>query len=155
MDDRTVEELGPVDYMVVEFPLDKANFTGEVASELASLVEAGLIQLLDLLFITKDADGVTEAFEMHELDEDQVGALRALDNMALELLAEEDVDAIAEALEHNSIAAVLVWENTWAAPFASSCRRAGGQLVASGRIPVQGILAALEADEDISTTEGA
>ena len=147
MDDRTVEELGPVDYMVVEFPLGKANFSGEMATELASLVERGLIQVLDLLFISKDADGVTEVFEMSELDEDQVGALRELNSLALELLAEEDVDAIAEALEHDTIAAVLVWENTWAAPFASSIRHSGGQLVANGRIPVQGILAALEADE--------
>ena len=147
MEDRTVEELGPVDYMVVEFPLGKANFSGEMATELASLVERGLIQVLDLLFISKDADGVTEVFEMSELDEDQVGALRELNSLALELLAEEDVDAIAEALEHDTIAAVLVWENTWAAPFASSIRHSGGQLVANGRIPVQGILAALEADE--------
>jgi len=147
MDDRTVEELGPVDYMVVEFPLGKANFSGEMATELASLVERGLIQVLDLLFISKDANGVTEVFEMSELDEDQVGALRELNSLALELLAEEDVDAIAEALEHDTIAAVLVWENTWAAPFASSIRHSGGQLVANGRIPVQGILAALEADE--------
>ena len=86
MDDRTVEELGPVDYMVVEFPLGKANFSGEMATELASLVERGLIQVLDLLFISKDADGVTEVFEMSELDEDQVGALRELNSLALELL---------------------------------------------------------------------
>jgi hypothetical protein len=147
MNDSGIEEFGPVDYLVVEFPLDKANFSGEMASELTSLVENGLIRLLDLIFIHKEADGSIEAFELEDYDHSEVDALRELDSLALELLAEEDVDAIAGALEGNTVAAVLVWENTWAGPFASSIRRSGGQLVANGRIPVQGILAALEADE--------
>jgi len=144
MSDNEFEELGPVDYLVVEFPLDKANFSGEVVEKLASLVDAGIIRILDLLFIHKLEDGSTEAFEVDEYEGD-IGALRDLNAMALELLAEEDVDALAEAIEVGSVAAVLVWENTWAGPFASAVRRAGGQLVANGRIPVQGILAALEA----------
>lgn len=143
MTDSDLDVLGPVDYLVVEFPLDKANFSGEVAEKLAALVESGTIRVLDLIFIHKLEDGSIEAFELDEYEGD-IGALRDLEAMALELLAEEDVDALAEAVEANSIAAVLVWENTWAGPFASAIRRAGGQLVANGRIPVQGILAALE-----------
>jgi len=144
MSETEFDALGPVDYLVVEFPLDKANFSGEVAEQLGALVEAGIIRILDLLFIHKLEDGSIEAFELDEYEGD-VGALRDLEAMALELLAEEDVDALAEAIEVGSIAAVLVWENTWAAPFGAAVRRAGGQLVANGRIPVQGILAALEA----------
>ena len=143
MSETEFDALGPVDYLVVEFPLDKANFSGEVAEQLGALVEAGIIRILDLLFIHKLEDGSIEAFELDEYEGD-VGALRDLEAMALELLAEEDVDALAEAIEVGSIAAVLVWENTWAAPFGAAVRRAGGQLVANGRIPVQGILASLE-----------
>lgn len=143
MVDTELDTLGPVDYLVVEFPMDKANFSGEAAEKLAALVESGTIRILDLIFIHKLADGTIEAFELDEYEGD-IGALRELDAMALELLAEEDIDAVAEAVEANSIAAVLVWENTWAGPFAAAIRRAGGQLVADGRIPVQGILAAIE-----------
>jgi Family of unknown function (DUF6325) len=154
MTDSEFEALGPVDYLVVEFPLGKANFKGEAISELESLVERGLIRVLDLIFIEKNADGSMVAFEGDEYEGD-VEALRNLNALALALLAEEDVDAIAEALEPDTVAAVLVWENTWAAPFGSAVRRAGGQLVADGRIPVQAILAALEAYEEAEVMEGA
>jgi hypothetical protein len=148
MTDSGIEVLGPVDYLVVEFPLDKANFSGEVAAELTSLVERGLIRVLDLIFIHKLGDGSIEAFEFDEYDSNEIGALRDLGEMALELLAEEDVDALAAAVEPDTVAAILVWENTWAGPFGAAVRRAGGQLVANGRIPVQGILAALDAGID-------
>lgn len=151
MADPSIEELGPVDYLVVEFPLDKADFSGEAMQELKSLVDRGLIRVLDLIFIHKLDDGSIEAFEAHEYG--QAGVLAELDALALELLAEEDVDALAAAVEPNTAAAILVWENSWAAPFGAAVRRAGGQLVADGRIPVQGILAAIEAD--IDETEGA
>jgi hypothetical protein len=153
MNDETVEQLGPVDFLVVEFPLGEADFTGDALLELKSLVDKGDIRILDLIFMQKNADGSIEAYEAADYEGD-VDALRALNVLALELLAEEDVEAIAEALEADTVAAVLVWENTWAAPFASAVRRAGGQLVANGRIPVQGILAALEAYE-AADTEGA
>ena len=146
MTDPSIEELGPVDYLVVEFPLGKADFKGEAAQELKSLVDKGIIRVLDLIFIHKLEDGSIEAFEAHEYD--QAGVLAELDALALELLAEEDVDALAAAVEPNTVAAILVWENTWAAPFGAAVRRAGGQLVADGRIPVQGILAAMEAEVD-------
>jgi hypothetical protein len=151
MSNMDVDELGPVDYLVVEFPAGKSNFTGEMASELASLVNAGTVRLLDLLILHKDDDGTIEAFEIDDLDE--VDELRALEGEIAEILAAEDVAHLAEAMENGSTAGVLVWENTWAAPFASAARRAGGQLVATGRIPIQAILASLEA-EDSTLNEG-
>ena len=151
MSNTDVDELGPVDYLVVEFPAGKSNFTGEMASELASLVNAGTVRLLDLLILHKDDDGTIEAFEIDDLDE--VDELRALEGEIAEILAAEDVAHLAKAMENGSTAGVLVWENTWAAPFASAARRAGGQLVAGGRIPIQAILASLEA-EDATLNEG-
>jgi len=146
--------LGPVDYLVVEFPADKANFQGEIASELKALIESGTIRLLDLLLMHKDEDGSVEALELEDDEEGVLGELRELEREAAMLLAEEDVESIGTALEPGSTAAVLVWENSWAAPFGSAVRRAGGQLVANGRIPTQAILAAVEAEE-LTATQGA
>ena len=151
MSNTDIDELGPVDYLVVEFPAGRSNFTGEMAAELVSLVNAGTVRLLDLLMLHKADDGTIEAFEIDDLDE--VDELRALEGEIAEILAAEDVAHLAEAMENGSTAGVLVWENTWAAPFASAARRAGGQLVASGRIPIQAILASLEA-EDAAINEG-
>jgi len=153
VNEEDVDELGPVDYLVVEFPADKANFSGEMASELSGLVKAGTVRVLDLLFLKKNPDGSVECFESHEFDDSELGELRALESELAMLLAEEDVEAIGTSLEPGSVAAVLVWENVWAAPFASAVRRSGGQLVASGRIPIQALAAAIEADE-AATTEG-
>jgi Family of unknown function (DUF6325) len=149
-----VDVLGPVDYLVVEFPAEKANFSGEIAAELKDLVERGVVRVLDLLLLRKDADGSVEAFEMHEFDDSALGELREFEGDVAMLLAEEDVEAIGLALEPGSTAGVLVWENSWAAPFGSAVRRAGGQLVANGRIPTQAILAAVEAEEQ-TTSKGA
>jgi len=149
--DSDVDELGPVDYIVVEFPADKANFSGEMASELSALVKRGVVRVLDLLFLKKELDGYVDGFESHEFSDDELGELRAAETELAMLLAEEDVESIGAALEPGSIAAVLVWENVWAAPFGSAVRRSGGQLVAGGRIPIQALAAVLEADE--STTE--
>jgi len=149
--DSDVDELGPVDYIVVEFPADKANFSGEMASELSALVKRGVVRVLDLLFLKKELDGSVDGFESHEFSDDELGELRAAETELAMLLAEEDVESIGAALEPGSIAAVLVWENVWAAPFGSAVRRSGGQLVAGGRIPIQALAAVLEADE--STTE--
>ena len=154
MNDTVAEELGPVDYLVVEFPAGKAAFSGEMGAQLKALVEGGTVRVLDLLIITKDEDGIVDAFELDEFEDDQAGALRDLGFELADLLSEEDVDHIAAALEPGTVAAALVWENTWAAPFAASIRHSGGQLVASGRIPVQAILAALEADDDVAVAEG-
>jgi Family of unknown function (DUF6325) len=144
-----IDELGPVDYLVVEFPAGRSVFNGEMAAELASLVESGTIRLLDLLVIHKDEDGTFEADEVDDLELDE---MRELEAHVAEILAAEDVAFLAEAMENGSTAGVVVWENTWAAPFASAARRAGGQLVASGRIPIQAIAASIEAE--MEDTEG-
>ena len=149
-----MDVLGPVDYLVVEFPADKANFQGEIASELKALIDSGTIRVLDLLLLRKDEDGSVEALELEDVDESLVGELRELEREAAMLLAEEDVASIGMALEPGAVAGVLVWENSWAGPFGSAVRRAGGQLVANGRIPTQAIIAAVEAEEQ-TTTEGA
>ena len=143
----TVDELGPVDYLVVEFPADKANFSGEMASELTALVDHGVVRVLDLVLLKKELDGSVEGFESHDFGDIDLGGLRELETDLALLLAEEDVESIGAALEPGSVAAVLVWENVWAAPFGSAVRRSGGQLVASGRIPIQAVAAAIEADE--------
>jgi hypothetical protein len=153
MSDGDIDELGPVDYIVVEFPADQANFSGEMARELSALVKGGTVRVLDLLFVKKDLDGSVEGFESHEFEDDEVGELRAAEAELAILLAEEDVESIGAALEPGSIAAVLVWENLWAAPFGSAVRRSGGQLVAAGRIPIQALAATLEAAE-ATTQEG-
>ena len=147
MDDSDVDELGPVDYVVVEFPADKANFSGEMAAELSALVTSGTVRVLDLILLKKELDGSVEGFETHDFGDVDLSGLRELETELAMLLAEEDVEAIGAALEPGTVAAVLVWENSWAAPFGSAVRRSGGQLVASGRIPVQALAAALEADE--------
>jgi len=153
MTDAEVDELGPVDYLVVEFPADKANFSGEMATELSALVGRGLVRVLDLLILKKNDDGSVEGFESHDFGDDELGELRALEDELALLLAEEDVESIGAAMEPGSVAAVLVYENVWAAPFGAAVRRSGGELVASGRIPIQALAAALEADET-TTTEG-
>lgn len=142
-----VDVLGPVDYLVIEFPVDKANFKGEIADELTALVERGLVRVLDLVLLRKEDDGSVEVAELEDVDESNVGQLRALEADLALLLAEEDIEEIGKALEPGSIAAVLVYENSWAGPFGSAVRRAGGQLVANGRIPTQALLAAIDAEE--------
>jgi Family of unknown function (DUF6325) len=140
-----IDELGPVDYLVVEFPAGKSSFTGEMADELVTLVDDGVIRVLDLLVLHKDDEG---AFEAHEIDDvEDLGELRGLETHVAEILAADDVAHLAAAMENGSTAGVLVWENIWAAPFASAARRAGGQLVATGRIPIQAIAASIEAED--------
>ena len=146
MADINVDEIGPVDYLVVGFPADKANFSGEMASELKTLIDSNTIRVLDLVMITKDEDGSVEASELRDADDSEIGELRALERDLAILLAEEDVEEIGETLEPGSTAAVLVWENTWAAPFGSAVRRSGGELLGNGRIPTQALVAAAEAD---------
>jgi len=153
MNDTDLDELGPVDYLVVEFPADQANFSGQIATELSALVDRGVVRVLDLILLKKELDGSVEGFESHDFGDTDLGGLRELENDLALLLAEEDVESIGAALEPGSVAAVLVWENVWAAPFASAVRRSGGQLVASGRIPIQALAAVIEADE-ATTTEG-
>jgi hypothetical protein len=151
MTDVSLAELGPVDYIVVEFPAGASNFTGEMAKELLSLVDAGTIRVIDALILTKDDDGTIEATELSDIAE--LGELQALETELAELLAAEDVAHLAAAMDPGTTAGVLIWENLWAAPFAAAARRSGGQLIANGRIPIQAIIASIEADE-ANETEG-
>ncbi len=140
-----LDEMGPVDYLVVEFPQGQSTFTGEMAAELSRLSHEGLIRVLDLLVMQKSADGVVEGFEIDDVD---LGDLRSLEAELAEILAARDVEHLAAAMEPGSVAGVVVWENLWATPFALAARRAGGQLIATGRIPLQAIAASLEADKE-------
>ena len=151
MTEAVLAELGPVDYIVVEFPAGASNFTGEMVEELLALVDGGLIRVIDVLILTKADNGDIEAMELSDVGE--LGELEALEAQLAELLAEDDVAHLAAAMEPGSTAGVLIWENLWAAPFASAARRSGGQLIANGRIPIQAIIASIEADDD-SATEG-
>jgi hypothetical protein len=145
MTERSLDELGPVDFLIVEFPAGRQNFTGEGAAELLRLHDAGIIRLMDLLILQKGEDGTVMAQELGDLDE--LGELARIETELVQTLSEEDVDNLAAAMDPGSVAGVLVYENLWAAPFASAMRRAGGQLIANGRIPIQAIIAAIEADE--------
>jgi len=146
MEASELDVLGPVDYLVVEFPADDARFSGEMAVELRSLVDRELIRVLDLVIVRKEPDGSVEVAELADVADSDVGELVSLEADLAMLLAEEDIERIGTVLDPGSIAAVLVYENRWAGPFASSIRRSGGQLVANGRVPTQAILAAVEPD---------
>ena len=149
MTSASLDELGPVDYVVVEFPAGASNFTGEMAAELRALVDSKTIRVIDVLILTKDADGSVEATELSDVDE--LGELQTIEAELAELLAADDVAQLAVAMEPGSTAGVLIWENLWAAPFAAAARRSGGQLIADGRIPLQAIIASIEADEETAT----
>jgi Family of unknown function (DUF6325) len=149
--ERSLDELGPVDYVVIEFPAGASNFTGEMEKELLALVDAGTIRVIDILILTKNDDGSVDAMELSDVGD--LGALQALEAELAELLAEEDVVHLAAAMDPGSVAGVLIYENLWAAPFAAAARHSGGQLIANGRIPIQAIIASIEADEALE--EGA
>jgi Family of unknown function (DUF6325) len=149
MTDTPLDELGPVDFVIVEFPAGTAHFTGEMADELIKLVDAGTIRIIDIIVLVKDEDGGVDAMELADLD--HLGPLQVLETELAELLAEDDVEHLAAAMDPGSVAGVLIYENIWAAPFASAARRSGGQLIANGRIPIQAIIAAVEADADLET----
>jgi hypothetical protein len=153
MADINVDELGPVDYVVVGFPADKADFSGAMADELKKLMESGTVRVLDLLLVTKDEDGTISVAELRDHDDSLVGELRSLEADLSLMLAVEDVERVGGDLELGSAAAVLVWENTWAAPFASAVRHSGGELLAMGRIPTQALIAAAEEDREAAHAE--
>lgn len=144
MSDSDDEDLGPIDWIVVEFPTGESTFTGETARELAALAEAEMVRILDFLVVTKDAVGDIDVVEFEDMGDR--GGLQALEGQMAEVLALEDIENVAEAMEPDSAAGVLVWENTWAAPFAVAVRRSGGQVIGSGRIPTQALVAAVNAD---------
>jgi hypothetical protein len=140
-----LEEMGPVDYVLIEFPDGQPK--GEAAPLLLDLVDRGLIRILDLMFISKDADGDTTAVEIADIDGDGAPDFMVFEGASSGLLSDDDREQAGNAMEPGTAALLLVFENRWAAPFAKAMREAGGQLVAFGRIPVQALLASLEAAE--------
>ena len=140
-----LDQMGPVDYLVLEFP--GGRLTGEAFQLLVGLVDRGVIRILDLAFLRKESTGAVTALSMVDLE--RMGAIEALvlDGATSGLLGADDLAEAAQALEPGSAAGVLVYENVWAAPLAAALRRGGAQLVAGGRIPVQALVAALDATE--------
>jgi hypothetical protein len=139
------EEMGPIDYIVIEWPGRQP--TGDVAPMIVELADRGMIRILDVAFLIKDVEGEIVTIEAGDFGED--GEFAEFEGAGTGLLGEEDLNEAAAALNPGTSAAVLVWENRWAAPVATALRRSGAQLVASGRIPVQAILASLDAAEPV------
>ena len=150
---EVLEETGPIDYLIVEFPGNR--MTGEGFPLLLDLVDSGTIRIVDLVFATRDTDGSLSVLRVSDLDGDGELDLSVFEGAASGLLGPDDLDEAASAIEPGNSAGILIYENMWAAPFAAALRRSGAQLVASGRIPVQAILAALEASEALEATEAA
>jgi hypothetical protein len=137
-----IEEMGPVDYIVLEWPGKQPK--GDVAPMIVDLADRGLIRVLDVAFMVKNEDGTVESLELGELED---GGFGEFEGASSGLIGPDDLEEAAAALDPGTSAAVLIWENRWAAPVAIALRRSGGQLVASGRLPIQSIVAALEAVE--------
>ena len=140
-----LDEMGPIDYIVVEFPGSKMN--GEAFPHLIDLVDRGIVRILDLVFVSKDLDGSVKGIAIADLDDDGELDLAVFEGASSGLISDDDIQEAGGILEPGSSAGILVYENVWAGPFAAAVRRGGGQLVASGRIPIQAMLAALEAAE--------
>jgi hypothetical protein len=145
MDQEQLEEMGPIDYIVLEWPAGSGP-TGDAVPAILDLVDRGLIRVLDVAFMAKGEDGSIAAVDLGEIDE-----FAEFEGASSGLIGQEDLDEAAAVLEPGTIAAIMIWENRWAAPVAVALRRSGGQLVASGRIPVQAILASLDAVESATT----
>jgi Family of unknown function (DUF6325) len=140
-----LEEMGPIDYLVVEFP--GSRMTGEGLPLLVDLVDRGIIRILDLVFVKKELDGSVKGMEITDFDADGKLDLAVFEGASSGLLGQDDIEEASGVLEPGSSAGILIYENVWAAPFAMALRRGGAQLVASGRIPVQALLAAIDAAE--------
>lgn len=140
------EELGPIDIVVIGYPAD-APMTGEAVPLLVDLVERGIIRVLDVMFVIQNEDGTVSGFEAKDLDENSVGDFKVFEGASSGLLGEDDVATAAAAIEPGTAAVVIVYENRWAGPFAAAVRRNGGVLIENQRIPVQDVVAALDAAE--------
>ena len=147
MSEEQLEEIGPIDYLVMEWSGDQP-VTGEVMPLIVDLADRGVIRVLDIAFVSKERDGSVIAIDIGDLTRANQG-LADFEGASSGLLGQDDLEDAAGALEPGTVAAVLVWENRWAAPVAAALRRSGGQLVATGRIPVQAILASLDASEAV------
>lgn len=140
MNGGTIEEMGPIDYLLVEWEETRPH--REIAPQLVDLVGQGLIRILDLVFMAKDEDGTIEVLEIADMPR-----LAVLEGASSGLVDAEDIETAGAVMEPGTAAALLIYENVWAAPFAVAMRESGGRVVSSGRIPIQQMLAALEAAE--------
>ena len=138
-----LDAMGPIDYVVVEFPGNR--MTGEAMPLLVDLVDRGVIRILDLAFVRKDLDGTVSGLTISDLDADGAEHFAVFEGASSGLLDDDDLAEAGGILEPGNAAGVVVYENTWAAPFAAALRRSGAQMVASGRIPVQALLASADA----------
>jgi len=146
--EQELREMGPIDYIILEWPNEPSG--DEVVPLMIDLVDRGIIRILDIAFVSKDDDGELTAIEIGDLGP-TAAAFGAFEGAASGLVDDDDLSEAAAALEPGTSAAILVWENLWAAPLAVALRRSGGQLVASGRIPVQALVASLDALESVTT----
>jgi uncharacterized membrane protein len=146
-DEPELDEMGPIDYIVLEWPTEPSG--DEVVPLLVDLVDRGVIRILDIAFVSKGQDGTVAAIEINDLGPG-AAAFGVLEGASSGVVDDEDLVEAASVLEPGTSAAILVWENRWAAPVAIALRRSGGQLVASGRIPVQALVASLDALEAAS-----
>ncbi|MHA6622237.1 DUF6325 family protein [Pseudonocardia sp. DLS-67] len=142
-----LDVMGPVDYVVVEFP--DARIPGDVLQRILDLVDRGTLRILDLAFIRKETDGSVTALGVADLDGDGELDLLVLEGATSGVVARDDLDDAAGAIEPGSAALIVLYENLWAIPFATAARRVGAELVASGRIPVGALLDALDAVEGV------
>ena len=142
-----LDDLGPIDYLVVEFP--GARLTGEALPILLDLVDRGIIRILDLVFIRKDRDGSVVLLEIADLDGDGRLDYQVLHGASSGLLGRDDIEQAAAVVEPGRAAGIVIYENVWAAPFVGALRRAGGELVAAGRVPIEDLAAALDATEPV------
>lgn len=140
-----LDEMGPIDYLVIEFP--GSRMSGEGLPLLVDLVDRGIVRILDLVFIRKLSDGTVVRVDLTRPQENGQADLSVFEGASSGLLDQADIDAAAAAIDPGSSAGLLVYENRWAAPLATALRRGGAQMVAGGRIPVQALLAALDAVE--------
>jgi len=138
-------EMGPIGYLVVEFPGGKV--TGAALPHLIDLVDRGLIRVLDLVFVAKDSDGSVTVMELTDIDGDGELDLVVFEGVSSGIISEDDINEAGNAVEAGAAAAILIYENHWAAGFASALRNSGAQLVASGFIPMDDLLSALDATE--------
>lgn len=142
-----IDVHGPIDYLLLEFPDQRP--TGATAAALRDLVAGGLVRVYDLLLIRKDDDGTVSGIELTDLSDEGLGGFRAFAAARSGLLGDDDLDAAAAAMEPSTVAVLLVYENTWAIPFVAAAREAGGEVIASERIPATDVMRALELLESL------
>lgn len=146
----TTEVHGPVDFVLIEFSGDR--LTGRTAQALLDLVERGIVRVYDILMIGKDDDGLVFAIDIAESADSEGGGFTELAGARSGLLSDDDMREAGSAMEPGTLAALIIYENTWAVPFVAAAMESGGQLIASARIPAPDVMAALDALESLETT---